>query len=63
MKELQEAITSPPILITIKYDPGAGLVILAVDASEKAWGAVLMQETDGQRNPRGLRAAFGPYLR
>lgn len=51
MKELQKAITSPPILITIRYGPGAGLVILAVDASEKAWGAVLMQETDSQRKP------------
>ena len=47
MDLLKIALTSPPALKTIDYSELAGLIILAVDASLKGWGAVLMQIFDG----------------
>ena len=51
MDLLKIALTSPPALKTIDYSELAGLIILAVDASLKGWGAVLMQIFDGKRHP------------
>ena len=49
--ELQRAITTAPILISLTYGPDAGLIILAVDASLLSWGAVLMQLIGMKRHP------------
>jgi len=43
MATLKLALTSAPALVKIVYTDRAGEVILAVDASLKGWGAVLMQ--------------------
>ena len=50
MEELKEALTTAPALVSIDYSEGAGLIILAFDASLQGWGAVLMQlERDSKR--------------
>ena len=52
MNILKTALTSPPALVKIVYEDGAGEIILAVDASLKGWGAVLMQlDAQGRRHP------------
>ena len=52
MEVLKEALTSPPALVGISYEPGAGAIIAAFDASGRGWGAVLMQEDgEGKRHP------------
>lgn len=51
MDKLKMALTTAPALITLVYTDGAGEIILAVDASLKGWGAVLMQIVDGIRHP------------
>ena len=43
MNVLKTALTTAPALVKIIYMDGAGDVILAVDASYKGWGFVLMQ--------------------
>ena len=43
MSALKTALTSALALVKIIYADGAGEIILAVDASLKGWGAVLMQ--------------------
>src|ERR1700730_1689040 len=59
MSALKAALTTAPALVKIVYIDRAGEIILAVDASLKGWGAVLMQLDDqGKRHPyryeRGL---------
>ena len=49
MDTLKVALTSAPALTKIVYTDGAGEIILAVDASLKGWGAVLMQLDDSKR--------------
>jgi hypothetical protein len=52
MCALQTALTTAPALCPVNYKEDAGLIILAVDASKRGWGAVLQQETDaGKRCP------------
>jgi ribonuclease HI len=52
MSALKTALTTAPALVKIIYTDGAGEIILAVDASLKGWGAVLMQLDDqGKRHP------------
>jgi hypothetical protein len=52
MYELKLALTEAPALVSISYELGAGLVILAFDASKKGWGAVLMQlDAQKRRHP------------
>ena len=52
MATLKLALTSAPALVKIIYIDGAGAIILAVDASLKGWGAVLMQlDAQGRRHP------------
>ena len=46
---LKLALTSAPALVKLDYGDDAGKIILAVDASQKGWGAVLMQEDRDQR--------------
>jgi hypothetical protein len=49
---LKTALTSAPALVKIIYADGAGEIILAVDASLKGWGVVLMQlDALGKRHP------------
>ena len=49
---LKLALTSAPALVKIIYTDGAGAIILAVDASLKGWGAILMQlDAEGRRHP------------
>jgi hypothetical protein len=43
---LKTALTTAPALVKIIYTDGAREIILAVDASLKRWGAVLMQLDD-----------------
>lgn len=43
MNDLKGALTTTPALVSIDYSPGAGKVILSVDASFLGWGAVLQQ--------------------
>ena len=50
-KALKQAITSPPVLISLDYNKGAGQIVLTVDASLTGWGAVLSQEVSGHRKP------------
>ena len=49
MEVLKEALTTAPALMPISYEPGAGVIIAAFDASGAGWGAVLMQEDDQKR--------------
>src|SRR3981189_2513625 len=50
MSALKTALTSAPALVKIIYDGGE--IILAVDASLKGWGAVLMQlDALGKQHP------------
>lgn len=49
MDQLKLALTSAPALIALDYTPGAGTIILAVDASLYGWGAVLMQLDAGKK--------------
>ena len=42
MESLKEALTTAPALMPINYEPGAGTIIAAFDASGTGWGAVLM---------------------
>ena len=42
MKLLKVALTSTPALVSIDYSLSASLIILAIDASLRGWGAVLM---------------------
>src|SRR5271156_2249386 len=52
MSALKTALTSAPALVKIIYMDGAGEIILAVDASLKGWGAVLMQlDAQGKQHP------------
>src|ERR1700737_1799005 len=52
MDTLKLALTSAPALVKIIYTDGAGAIILAVDASLKGWGAILMQlDVEGRRHP------------
>jgi hypothetical protein len=52
MSALKTALTSAPALVKIIYTDEAGEIILAVDASLKGWGAVLMQlDAQGKRHP------------
>jgi RNase H-like domain found in reverse transcriptase/Integrase zinc binding domain/Reverse transcriptase (RNA-dependent DNA polymerase) len=52
MVELKEALTKAPALVSISYEEGAGLVIVAFDASKKGWGGVLMQlDEKNKRHP------------
>ena len=52
MATLKLALTSAPALVKIVYTDRAGEVILAVDASLKGWGAVLMQlDAQKRRHP------------
>ena len=52
MFDLKMALTNAPALVTLQYGPGAGLIIVAFDASKKGWGAVIMQlDKDGKRHP------------
>lgn len=59
MAELQRAITTAPILVSLTYGPNAGLIILAVDASLWGWGAILMQIVEGKRHPHATKVAPG----
>lgn len=49
MEILKDALTTAPALVPINYEPGAGLIIAAFDASGKGWGAHLMQEDELKR--------------
>jgi len=49
MEILKEALTTAPALVGINYEPGAGEIIAAFDASGRGWGAVLMQEDEQRR--------------
>ena len=49
---LKEALTNPPALISIDYNPGHGLIIVAVDASKRGWGACMMQALVGDPKKR-----------
>ena len=51
MDRLKLAITSAPCLIKISHEPGAGDIVLAVDASLEGWRGVLMQIVQGKRHP------------
>jgi hypothetical protein len=53
MDTLKRALTEAPFLITLDFSPGAGKIILNVDAAMTiGWGAVLQQEqSDGTRRP------------
>jgi hypothetical protein len=43
MDTIKQALTSAPALVTPRYSPTAGILVLAVDAGGEGWGAVLMQ--------------------
>jgi len=49
MEILKEALTTAPALVGISYEPEAGDIIAAFDASKRGWGAVLMQEDEQKR--------------
>jgi hypothetical protein len=49
MEILKEALTTAPALVGISYEPGAGAIIAAFDASGRGWGAVLMQEDEQKK--------------
>src|SRR2546423_9124704 len=49
MEILKEALTTAPALVAISYEPGAGAIIAAFDASGRGWGAHLMQEDEQKR--------------
>jgi hypothetical protein len=49
METLKNAITTAPALIGINYEPDAGEIIAAFDASTRGWGAVLMQLDEEER--------------
>lgn len=51
MDRLKEALTTAPALRALDYDPEAGEIILAVDASCEGWGAVLMQVFESKKHP------------
>ena len=52
MDELKLRLTTAPALVRLDVSKGAGSVILAVDASLKGWGMVLMQmDEEGKRHP------------
>jgi hypothetical protein len=59
MNALKEALTTAPALVTIDYLPGAGLLILAADASGGGWGAVLMQVERGGKKRHPVRYESG----
>ena len=50
MEIRKEALTNAPALATLHYADDAGEIILAVDASEEGWGAILQQVKDGKRH-------------
>ena len=58
LQDLASALTKPPILITIDYSLGAGLIVLMVDASLVGWGAVLMQVINGVRRPARYKSGI-----
>lgn len=49
--KLKKMMSSPPVLIGLNYGPGAGDIILSVDASLTGWGAVLSQMVGNERKP------------
>jgi hypothetical protein len=52
MDSLKLALTTAPALVRLDIAEGAGLIILAVDASLSGWGMVLMQQdTEKKRHP------------
>ncbi len=52
MDTLKAALTNVLMLIRIIYSDGVGKIILAVDASLKGWGTILMQlDTLKKRHP------------
>jgi hypothetical protein len=62
MAWLQEALVTAPASLPINYEPDAGEIILASDASLTGWGGVLMQlDKELRRHPAryesGLRNA------
>lgn len=59
MNALKEALTRAPALLSIDYTPGAGLIILAVDASLEGWGANLMQVERGGKRRHPVRYESG----
>jgi hypothetical protein len=60
MESLKTAITQALALVGVFYGDGAGLVILAVDASLNGWGCTLMQlDAKGRR----MRVGCGMLLK
>ena len=51
MEIRKEALTNAPALATLHCADDAGEIILAVDAREEGWGAILQQVKDGKRQP------------
>lgn len=51
MHILKNKLTSPPALRSLDYAFTASLIILALDASLKGWGAILMQIFENRRHP------------
>ena len=51
MDLLKLALTTPLALVSLYYTEEAGDIILAVDASLKRWGWVLMQLVKGKKHP------------
>lgn len=56
---LKEALTTAPALVSIDYSNENGVVILAVDASMRGWGAVLMWTLKGQKGRHPVRYESG----
>lgn len=59
MEILKEALTSAPALASLDYSEGAGLIILAFDASIRGWGAVLMQLARESKHRHPVRYESG----
>ncbi|OAP53947.1 hypothetical protein AYL99_11827 [Fonsecaea erecta] len=70
MEALRIALATAPALVSVDYDEGAGLFILAFDASIDGWGAVLTQSEQNlkRRHPARVQALlkslkkFKPWL-
>ena len=60
---MKESLTTAPALVSIDYDEGAGLIILAFDASLMGWGAVLMQLEKNSKRRHPARYESGLWIK
>ena len=61
MDLLKLALTTILPFVTLNYSKKAGEIILAVDASLKTWGEMLMQLVQGKRHPSWYESGIWSY--